>query len=349
MSPPDLIWLLVVGFLGGCALTAVFRRYALKAQLLDHPNARSSHAVPTPRGGGVAFVLAFLPLLGLVGWWDATLRQFALALLGGGVLVAAIGFADDRRHVSTRTRLLSHLAAGVWVVAWVDPWPAIPMLGVMVDFGPFASLLALLFLVWMVNLFNFMDGIDAIASVEAITVALGGALLWWLTGTGTGWMMAGLFAACVAGFLVWNWPPARIFMGDAGSGFLGFTIAAMALWCGQGTAHLFWGWLILVGCFMVDTTTTLVRRVLRGSRFDLPHRTHAYQYAARSVGRHLPVTLAVAAINLLWLLPVATLVALGYVDGVVGVTIAYIPLVWLSRRFNAGLPEAGTDAHPRPT
>jgi Fuc2NAc and GlcNAc transferase len=339
MSPTLLLFLTLTGFAAACVITALFRRYALKAQLLDHPNARSSHVTPTPRGGGVAFVLAFLPLLLLMGWWDASLRSLAITVASGGLAVAAIGFADDRHHVSMRLRLTVHMLSGIWLVAWMVPMPAIPMLGVMVDLGFAAPVLCVFFLGWMVNLFNFMDGIDGIASVEAITVALGGAWVWWLAGQGSGWMVACVFAACVAGFLAWNWPPARIFMGDAGSGFLGFGISALALWCSQGASHLFWAWFILIGCFWADATTTFVRRVARGSRFDQPHRTHAYQYASRAAGRHLPVTLAVAAINLLWLLPVATLVALRYVDGVVGVLVAYAPLVWLVKRLGAGLPE----------
>ena len=190
-----------------------------------------------------------------------------------------------------------------------------------------------LYLVWMVNLFNFMDGI---ASVEAITATLVGALLWWLAGSGTGWLVAVLFAGCVGGFLVWNFPPAKVFMGDAGSGFLGLMVALLSLWCGQASPALFWAWFTLIGCFMVDATTTLVRRVRRGERFHEAHRSHAYQYAARQFGEHRPVTLAVGAINLLWLWPIAVAVALGWLDGVVGVAIAYAPLLWLAFRFKAG-------------
>ena len=197
-------------------------------------------------------------------------------------------------------------------------------------------MLCALYIVWMINLFNFMDGIDGIASVEAITTSLGGALLWWLAGSGNGWIAAVVFASCVAGFLVWNFPPAKIFMGDAGSGFLGLMVALLSLWCAQATPVLFWSWFILIGCFMVDATTTLVRRVRRGERFFDAHRAHAYQYAARRAGRHLPVTLACGAINLLWLLPLAALVALGKLDGLTGVLIGYAPLVGLAFHFRAG-------------
>jgi Fuc2NAc and GlcNAc transferase len=113
-------------------------------------------------------------------------------------------------------------------------------------------------------------------------------------------------------------------------------VALLSLWCGQATPALFWSWFILIGCFMVDTTTTLVRRVRRGERFHEAHRSHAYQYASRRVGSHLPVTLACGAINVLWLLPLAAAVALDRLDGVLGVGIAYTPLVWLAFRYKAG-------------
>jgi len=328
--------LAVLGLVMACGFTLAVRRYALSTQLLDLPNERSSHTVPTPRGGGVAIVVSFLLLVAVLGAWGFIEPRLAIAILGAGLLVATLGFMDDRSSLPARWRFLGHAAAAAWVLCWMGRVPRMPVFGTMVDLSYAGPALCGLYLVWMVNLFNFMDGIDGIASVEAITTALGGALLWWLTGSGTGWFVAVLFAGCVGGFLVWNFPPAKIFMGDAGSGFLGLMVALLSLWCGQATPALFWAWFILIGCFMVDATTTLVRRVRRGERFHEAHRSHAYQYAARRAGRHLPVTLACGAVNALWLLPLAAAVALGRLDGVLGVAIAYSPLVWLAFRYKAG-------------
>jgi Fuc2NAc and GlcNAc transferase len=167
-------------------------------------------------------------------------------------------------------------------------------------------------------------------------VALGGGLCWWLA-TGTPqWPLAVVFAACVAGFLAWNYPPARIFMGDAGSGFIGMVLGLLSLWTAQQATQVFWCWFILLGCFMVDATTTLVRRVRRGDKFNQAHRSHAYQYAARKHGSHLRVSLAFGLVNVVWLMPVAMLVALKWLDGSLGVVIAYAPLVWLAFRYKAG-------------
>ena len=329
-------FLLIGALLLSWALTGLVRRYAISADLLDHPNERSSHAVPTPRGGGVAIVSSFLLLVLGLGLAGAVEPRLCIAICGSGLLVATLGFMDDRSGLSARWRFIGHLAAAAWVLAWMGPLPPVPILGVTVNLGYAATLLSALYLVWSINLFNFMDGIDGIASLEAIGVALGGALVWWLVQPAGDWPVAVLFAACVGGFLVWNFPPAKIFMGDAGSGFLGLIVALLALWSSGTAPHLFWSWFILGGCFMVDATTTLVRRVRHGERFNVAHRSHAYQYAARCHASHKAVSLTVAAINTLWLLPIAVAVALHWLDGVLGVLISYAPLLWLALRYKAG-------------
>jgi Fuc2NAc and GlcNAc transferase len=317
-------------FLATSWLTLRFRRYAQARQILDVPNARSSHVVATPRGGGAAIVvttLIALPVLGALGMlaWPTI-----CGLLGGGALVALIGFADDRRHIAPRWRLLGHFTAAMWVLAWLGGLPPLPILGVVLEPGRLGNGLAVLYLVWLLNLTNFMDGIDGIAGVETITVSLGGGVLYLVAVPGnTQWLALLVLASATLGFLVWNWPPAKIFMGDAGSGFLGLMLAAFSLQA---------SWVILLGAFVVDATVTLLRRVARGERFYEAHRSHAYQHAARRWGAHLPVTLAVGVINLCWLLPVALLVLLGSLDGLLGVLIAYAPLCAAALWLRAGKP-----------
>ena len=317
-------------------LTWAIRRYALATQLLDHPNERSSHATPTPRGGGLAIVVALLCLTVAL-WSDHSIGlPLMAAFVGSGVLVAALGFADDRWQVPARWRFSGHALAAAWALAWMAPIPPVTVFGTAFALGAVGTLVAGCYIVWSINLFNFMDGIDGIASIEAITVTLGGALVWWLAGASTSWTLALLSACCVAGFLGWNYPPARIFMGDSGSGFLGLVVGLLSLWCGTEVPQVFWSWFILFGCFMVDATTTLVRRVRRGEKFHQAHRSHAYQYASRIHGSHKRVSLAFGLINLLWLLPIAVAVALRWLDGTTGVVLAYAPLVWLAFRYKAG-------------
>ncbi|SER65640.1 MraY family glycosyltransferase [Halopseudomonas bauzanensis] len=317
-------------------LTRSLRRYALSRSLIDIPNARSSHSIPTPRGGGVAIVLAYLAVLPVVGYEGWLSWPMVIGLMGAGAWVAVIGFLDDHGHIAARWRLLAHFMGAAWLLAWLPELPRLAIAGTSFDLGLIGYLLAALMLVWLLNLYNFMDGIDGIASVEAITVCAGGALLYALLGMP---MLAApplLLAGAVAGFLVWNFPPARIFMGDAGSGFLGVVLGGLALQAAWVAPQLLWAWLILLGVFVLDATFTLLRRLMRGDKVYEAHRSHAYQYASRQYGAHLPVTMAVLAINILWLLPWACVVALGYIDGLLALLIAYLPLALLAVRFNAG-------------
>jgi Fuc2NAc and GlcNAc transferase len=318
-----------------CVLTAGLRRYAIARSLLDIPNLRSSHSVPTPRGGGVAIVLAVILAIVLLYGHGLVNASLCIALIGAGGLTAVVGFLDDHGHIQARWRLLAHFVAAGWGLFWLGGLAPIELFGFTLQLGWLGQILAVLYVVWMLNLYNFMDGIDGIAAIEAITVCVSAALLSYVIKVDAVWP-ALITAASVLGFLFWNFPPARIFMGDAGSGFLGLILALLSLHAGWQSAELFWGWLIVLGVFIVDATYTLLRRLLRGDKVYQAHRSHAYQFAARLYQGHLPITLAVAVINLLWLLPIALAVVYGALDGVVGLLIAYLPLVLLAIKYRAG-------------
>lgn len=320
-------------------LTWVLRRYALARSLLDIPNARSSHSLPTPRGGGVAIVLSFLLALVVVASETPELRPSIFALGGAGLVVAILGFLDDHGHIAARWRLLGHFGAAIWGLYWLGGLPPFELFGGTFDLGWVGHVLTLFYLVWMLNLYNFMDGIDGIASVEAICVCLGACLIYSLTGHAGLIALPLLLAAAVAGFLFWNFPPARIFMGDAGSGFLGIILALLSLQAAWAEPSLLWSWLILLGVFIVDATVTLMRRLIRGEKVYEAHRSHAYQFASRRFGKHLPVTNTVVAINLLWLLPMALAAGVWKLDGATVLLIAYAPLVVLAFKFKAGTAE----------
>lgn len=333
-----MIQILIIAFsmAGAFALTAAVRRIAIKKSVLDIPNARSSHSVPTPRGGGAAIVLTFLAsLLALYGLGVVTFWIMAsLVLAGAGV--ALLGFFDDLGHIPARWRLIGHFLAAGWVVFSLGGLPPLVLLGDVFDLGLSGDALAVVFLVWMLNLYNFMDGIDGLAGSEAVFVGAAGALIYFVAGqSGMGTVCLAL-AAAAGGFLCWNFPPAKIFMGDAGSGFLGVIMGALVLVAGWVSADLFWGWIILLGAFVVDATVTLLRRMLRGEKVYEAHRSHAYQFASRKFGSHLKVTLGVWGLNVFWLLPIALVVSLGHLDGLLGVVLAYAPLAALALKFRAG-------------
>jgi Fuc2NAc and GlcNAc transferase len=317
-------------------LTAVLRRYALARSIVDVPNARSSHSVPTPRGGGVAIVIAFLLALPFLAWAQLATMPLLTAIGGAGGLIAIVGFIDDHGHIAARWRLLGHFCAAAWALFCLGGLPPITLFGWAVDLGWLGCIMGAVYLVWMLNLYNFMDGIDGIASVEAISACLGACVLYWLNGFESQMWVPGLLAMAVGGFLYWNFPPARIFMGDAGSGFIGMVLGVISIQAAWIAPQLLWAWLILLGVFVVDATFTLIRRLVRGDKVYEAHRSHAYQFASRRYRKHLPVTLTVGAINVGWLLPVALCVTSFGLDGALGLIIAYIPLVILAIRFHAG-------------
>ncbi|MCF8106516.1 MAG: glycosyltransferase family 4 protein [Desulfohalobiaceae bacterium] len=318
-------------------LTGLLRRYALSRRLLDIPNERSSHSIPTPRGGGPGLVLPFLAgMTGLV-LAGAMPAPLFWALLGAGGWTALIGWLDDRGSIPIHLRLIGHFLAAGGALAWLGGLPTLPVFGLEMDLGLAGHLLAAVYLVWLLNLYNFMDGIDGIAGIEAVTVCLGAAVLSVFSGPDTGlWILSLPLAAAAAGFLFWNFPRARIFMGDAGSGFIGMVLGVLSLQAAWTLPELFWSWVILMGAFVVDATVTLLKRAWHRERFYQAHSSHAYQHAARRYGSHAAVSLAFGAINLFWLLPMAVLVSSGLVDGVLGVIIAYAPLVWAAHHFKAG-------------
>lgn len=341
------LWLISAVAVLSLGLTAALRRYAISRSIIDIPNARSSHSIPTPRGGGVAIVVAFLVSLPILGYAGLVPWPQLIAVGGAGALVAVIGFMDDHGHIAARWRLLGHFSAAIWGLFWIGGFPPLVLFGLSLDLHWVGHILAAVYLVWILNLYNFMDGIDGIASIEALCVCLGACLLYWFSGVPALIWGPLILAMAVLGFLYWNFPPARIFMGDAGSGFLGVALGVLSLQAAWQSSQLFWGWLILLGVFIVDATFTLLRRLIRGDKVYEAHRSHAYQFASRQFGKHLPVTLAVGAINLFWLLPIAYCVTSWGLDGALGLVVAYVPLIILAGKFHAGQLESAISACTR--
>jgi len=280
-----------------CVATGLVRRFALARSILDVPNHRSSHTVPTPRGGGAAILLAFCAGLASL----ATARVIALPLLmaigGGSLVIAAIGWLDDRRSVSAGWRAGVQFVVAAWALFWLGGMPSISVGSMELRVGMAGSLAALVGIVWCTNLYNFMDGIDGIAGSQAVTAGLfGGILLAQHDQLGLA-SIAFLTAGCSLGFLFWNWAPAKIFMGDVGSGMLGFILAAIAVAAeNAGTVPLVVS-ALLVGPFVLDATLTLFRRLMLRERWYEAHRSHAYQRAVQSGLSHSQVSAALTTVN----------------------------------------------------
>lgn len=270
MRTIDLVIAGAAVFATSLALTALARRYALSRQLLDAPGERRSHSVPTPRGGGVAIVAAMLPVLGWLAWQDDSQRAMAIASAVGLVLVAGIGWIDDHRPLSPWRRLAVHVVAALVLAA-----------GMAVSGQPLWWCAAVFVLgVGLVNVWNFMDGIDGIATSQAMLVGIAALIV-----VPERLLLVAIVAAC-AGFLPYNAPRARIFLGDVGSGGLGFLIACLFAWVPVSAAPAPALLLLLtLSAFMVDAALTLLSRILRGERWWTAHVQHLYQ---RLVQRGIP-------------------------------------------------------------
>jgi Fuc2NAc and GlcNAc transferase len=328
--------LLVGSLLLSWLATGLIRIYA-RRRLMDLPTARSSHSRPTPRGGGLAIVLVHMTSLVIALTLGMTNDRPAVVLLGGGLLVAIVGFIDDHGHVPAGLRLACHIGAIAFSVYWLGGLPPIDFGWGSISLGLPGSIVLLLYLVWYLNLFNFMDGIDGIAGVQILTMTLtASALIAWCGGESSAYLPLALLATATGGFLVWNWPPARIFMGDAGSGYAGFALGALSLWTVVEGWLTPWAWLIIGGAFLVDATATLLVRARAGMSLIEAHRSHAYQRLSRHWRGHLPVTLAFAGINLFWLGPWAYLATLWPRLGMACAIAALFPLAVIAMRLGAG-------------
>ncbi len=293
-------WLGLLVFGSTVALTGLVRLYALRRGILDQPGPRRSHAIATPRGGGLAIVIIIVGLI-LLGPWRQAAEIAALMPIAIGVgLIALLGWWDDHRPLSPLSRLLVQTSVCGWVLLTQAPF-ALPANWA----GPALTVAAWVAMVWLINLFNFMDGSDGIAGVQA---GCSLALLGWLLKQAEQPVLAafsGLCAITVAGFLLWNLPlpRARIFMGDVGSATLGFLIAALVLlaWrAGVSIQSLF----IVLSVFIVDATATLIMRMLKHERWYTPHRQHAYQRLLRGGWSHGQVLLLYLLLNLVLVMPI---------------------------------------------
>jgi UDP-N-acetylmuramyl pentapeptide phosphotransferase/UDP-N-acetylglucosamine-1-phosphate transferase len=284
---------LTIAFTASWAATAWLVGYLRRAAILDLPSDRSSHTIPTPRGGGLAVIAVALPLWVGLGILFGAPTVWLVAPAGAAVL-AAVSWMDDRRGLAPLPRLLVQAAAvlaglatlggsEVYVLSDGLPW--------WLD-----RLVAGLGWLWFVNLYNFMDGIDGLAGVETIHVALGAAIIGF-TVSGLPWLgyVGVVLAGAAAGFLMLNWHPAKLFMGDVGSVPVGYLLGYMLVTLaaeGYLAAAL-----ILPAYYLADATITLVRRAVRGAKVWEAHREHFYQRAARTVGSHSAVVTTVVAVN----------------------------------------------------
>lgn len=291
------------GLLSAFAAGIVLRA-APQLGLVQHANSRSSHVIPTPTGGGIGFIAGFLVACLII----PPTRPGLIIVLGLALFIALVGLIDDLKSLPARFRLAVHFIA-IGALVWTSG--ATGILFAQQDLMVLALEAGILVLigVWWLNLYNFMDGIDGLAASQAVCMLAGALVLSLFAApeviSDPLWWQMGMLASAVAGFLLLNWPPARIFMGDVGSTFLGFTIFAFALLSAAADWLSLAQWAILGALFAADAGITLLRRALSGEHVMQAHKSHTYQILSRRWGAHRPVVLLLCAINLLILIPLA--------------------------------------------
>ncbi len=319
---------LVTTFLLSALLCGGYLRFARVRRFLDAPNERSSHSHPTPHGGGAAVLLAFIagPLLAAQCYnsWDESFVVLAVAAL----LLMIVGVIDDLRGLSVRVRMALYSLVCLWVADTL-------LQSIFIDSGAsrlVLGLLVALVMLWSLNLYNFMDGIDGIATGEALCVLTYATMITLYFALGSVAYPVILLLACCAGFLVINWPQARAFMGDGGSGFLGLTFGVFVV---TETMLPIWSWLILLGWFVTDASLTITLRLFRKQKIEQAYSEHAYQHLNRAAGT-VKTLLLVFAINTVWLLPLAALAAIFKDWGFGLLILAYLPLIIVQYCCGAG-------------
>ena len=345
----DVNWLALDAavFIATVLVTGMAYRYALIYGMLDVPNERSSHFVATPRGGGISIVIVFLAVVSVLFFGDYIPMETQLfyTFLLATAMIAVLGLIDDRMNLSPWSRLSVHTVVVSAAVFFLGV-PTVSVAGLMIDSPWILYPLTVVALLWWLNLFNFMDGIDGIASIEALSILLAAIAILMITDPMfvlIAWME--LLAFSIIGFLCWNWPPARIFMGDAASCFVGLILGLFALCAAIATAMNVWCWLIMFSVFWVDATVTLLIRIYRREKIHQAHRRHAYQLLAFYLSRlnlrilspeclrayaHRFVDVVLFLYNALYLFPLACLAAWLPEWAYVFALLAMAPMLWFS-------------------
>lgn len=326
---PEHLYLNLILFGLSFGLTYLARVYALRRTILDVPNERSSHQIPTPRGGGIAIAITFFAGLAYLALQKLIPSVLAFALIGGGFFVALAGYLDDNYQLAISWRLLGQIVGAALALYFLSIKHLLLFKDISCAMHSYTYLLLLVMIVWLTNLYNFMDGIDGLAASQTIFVGLAVCLL--VNGTGVLANSCWVLIAAAYGFLLWNWPPAKIFMGDVSSGLLGFSWAVLSIYsAGKDTLPLI-TWYILLAVFIIDASYTLIRRFLAGEKWYAAHRSHAYQRLTQHGFSHLRVTLMVIGFNTILILPLALLSQQSMLWSIAAgcVTLIVCSIVWL--------------------
>jgi len=281
------IVMVALAFISSLLLTRYLSTPGTWFYILDHPNERSLHDSPTPRAGGLAILVSIAVFLGFLSVTTDLDLSGVFWLATGSMLVAVISYIDDHMDLTSLLRLLVQILAAGLLIYGGFSISDIQFPGFLLELPDFVSyLITGLFVVWMTNLYNFMDGMDGFSGGMGVIGFGTLALVGWQAGIDDFMLVNLVIAAATAGFLVFNFPPARIFMGDVGASFLGFLAAGNSIWASKLEILPLWFAILIFSPFIVDATVTLLRRLVAGKKIWEPHKTHYYQVLAQSGWGH---------------------------------------------------------------
>jgi len=293
----------------------IYRKIAVKFDIVAKRNFRTLHKIDVPKGSGIVFSLVYISLVFLLWTQDMVSNDLAIAICLGGFAATIFGFIDDVIDVPAIIKLIIQISLSSFIIFSFGETPLLLDKNIApIDTGVLGVFVSVGILVWLMNLYNFMDGVDGMAASGTVFICgTISAVLFFICGnTGLGLIVALLAFSCL-GFLLFNWPPASIFMGDAGSVFIGYIFGVLIIYTMLSSEISIWTWLTVFGYFGIDTTTTLILRVARVKKWYGAHRSHAYQNLARIWDSHSKVTGLVLCYHLLWVLPL-TILSASYTD-----------------------------------
>jgi UDP-N-acetylmuramyl pentapeptide phosphotransferase/UDP-N-acetylglucosamine-1-phosphate transferase len=266
-------------------------RFAIRNKMTVIPNERSLHNIPTPKGGGIAITLTWYAGITILFFSGVIERNLYFAMLSG-IALAIVSLVDDIKGLSPSVRLIVHFLTAILAFYFLHGLRPLVMPELNFNYNFIIYPLAIIGMVWFINLFNFMDGVDGFASVEVIAISAVLFIMSWN-------VITVLLIACVGGFLCWNWPKAKIFMGDVGSTQLGFILVVLGIYFHNTFEFSILNWIMLTSPFWFDATLTLFRRWRNKEKLSEAHRKHVYQRIVQAGFSHEKVNFFLILINLL--------------------------------------------------
>jgi len=291
----------------------VYRKIAVKFDIVARRNFRTLHKTDVPKGSGIVFSLVYITLVFILWTQGLVSNELSIAICLGGFAATIFGFIDDVIDVPAIIKLIVQISLCSFIVLSFGESPLLlSTTHAPIKTGVLGMIVSVGILVWLINLYNFMDGVDGMAASGAVFICgTISSVLFFASGNIELGLIVALLASSCSGFLIFNWPPASIFMGDAGSVFIGYVFGVLIMYTMlQGDISI-WTWITVFGYFGIDTTTTLVLRIIHVKKWYGAHRSHAYQNLARIWDSHSKVLAVVICYHLLWVLPL-TILSISY-------------------------------------